>query len=80
MSIHHIPDTRTDVLAAPHRATVEADGAVRTAIFAIVGIVRSVIVNRWTERRLTHLSDHMLRDFGFEREWDGTIRPLRDAD
>ena len=31
-------------------------------------------------QRLARLSDHMLRDFGFERDWDGSIRSLRDAE
>ena len=40
----------------------------------------AAIERRFMQRRLTRLSDHMLNDLGFERDWDGSIRSLRDVD
>jgi hypothetical protein len=76
VSIYHAP-ADTAVRIAPVRASVEATTA---AIATATGTLRAAIVNRWTARRIERLSDHMLRDFGFERDWDGTIRAVRDAD
>ena len=30
---------------------------------------------RWNMRRIERFSDHRLQDVGFERDWDGSIRP-----
>ena len=78
MSIHHASADAVDQMSfAPVRATLEATTA---TIATATGTLRAAIVNRWTARRIERLSDHMLRDFGFERDWDGTIRAVRDAD
>lgn len=80
MSISHTgTETHLDPLSSPIQASVSALIAARTALFAAARTVRTIIVHRWTQRRLARLSDHLLRDFGFEREWDGTIRSLHDA-
>ena len=78
MSIHHAyADTDDQINFAPVRAALQR----RTApIATAAGTLRAAMVNRWTARRIERLSDHMLRDFGFERDWDGTIRAVRDAD
>jgi hypothetical protein len=78
VSIHHASaDTSDQMKFVQVRALLEATTA---AIANSVGTLRAAIVNRWTARRIERLSDHMLRDFGFERDWDGTIRAARDAD
>ena len=78
MSIYHASaDTADHINFAPVRAALEATAA---AIATAAGTLRAAMVNRWTARRIERLSDHMLRDFGFERDWDGTIRAVRDAD
>lgn len=78
MSLYHASaDTAGQTNIAPVRAALEATTA---AIASATVTLRTAIVNRWTARRIERLSDHMLRDFGFERDWDGTIRAVRDAD
>ena len=47
---------------------------------ALKAAFRSAAMQWWTRRRIARLSDRMLRDFGFERDWDGSIRSLRDLD
>ena len=54
--------------------------ALRNAILAASAAFRSAAMQWWTRRRIARLSDRMLRDFGFERDWDGSIRSLRDLD
>ncbi|MBN9071632.1 MAG: hypothetical protein J0H34_08505 [Rhizobiales bacterium] len=81
MSIHHTTiDTRADLLAAPVRASAAAVRTGQTAIVTLVGVVHTALLRRWTHRRFARLSDHMLSDFGFERDRDGAIRTLRDVD
>jgi hypothetical protein len=79
VSIYHTTDTHVVLSSAPLQSTLDAFGAVVAASAAAVLAVRAAHLHRRTLRRLTRLSDHMLRDFGFERDWDGTILPLRDA-
>lgn len=74
---HTTADTSIHLLAAQLSASADA---VRAAIFAVVDSARTRILHNWTRRHLARLSDHMLRDFGFEREWDGTIHSLRNTD
>ena len=80
MSIYHPTDTHADVLSAPFRATRDAVDTVMATMATVLTALRAALLRHWTQRHLARLSDHMLRDFGFERDWDGTIRPLRDAD
>lgn len=81
MSIYHTTDgTHPAPASAPLRATLEACRTAVSASSAIINAVRASFVRRWTLRRLTRFSDHMLRDFGFERDWDGNILRLRDGD
>jgi len=77
VSIHH---NSIRLPAVQVHAPLGAINAVRTAIWPVVTTIRTGILQRWTHRHLTRLSDHMLQDFGFEREWDGTIHARRDAD
>ena len=71
-SVHQVSSALTTVVDVT--ATLQA--TVRTVAMRIV----AAIEQRFMQRRLTRLSNHMLRDLGFERDWDGTIRPLREAD
>lgn len=59
---------------------IEMAAAVRAIIWAVAMRIFASIEQHWMQRRLIRLSDHVLRDFGFERDWDGSIRSLRDAD
>lgn len=81
MSIYHITaDTCPAPLSTILRVGLDAAGAARTGFFAAADNVGGALVRYRTQRRLSRLSDHMLQDFGFEREWDGTIHSLRGAD
>jgi hypothetical protein len=77
---HAYPATQTDLAAAPARAAIDAMVALRSALLTAAGAIHTALVGWWTRRYIARLSDHMLRDFGFERDWDGSIRSLRDAD
>jgi hypothetical protein len=71
-SDHHIQSALTTAIEVA--TTVEAN----IQAFAMRVVV--AIEQRLTQWRLARLSNHMLRDLGFERDWDGAIRPLRDLD
>jgi hypothetical protein len=45
---------------------------------AVIARLRAAIEQRFAMQRISRMSNHMLADFGFERDWDGTIRPIRD--
>jgi hypothetical protein len=79
-SYHATADVGDTVTPTSLRPVLGAPGALNAAIRALGVALHAAIVRRWTEHRLAKLSDHMLRDFGFERDWDGSIRSLRDAD
>ena len=53
-------------------------GRVRALITALTASLQAAIEGRQTQRFITRLPDHLLQDFGYERDWDGTIRSLRD--
>lgn len=69
---------------ADHAATLDvvpafdAIGRVRTVVMAFASAIHSAVERRQTERFVARLPDHLLRDFGYERDWDGTVRTLRD--
>lgn len=50
----------------------------RALIVALAASIRAAVVRRQTKRFIARLPDHLLQDFGYERDWDGTIRSLRD--
>lgn len=53
-------------------------GRVRALITALATSIQTAIRRRQTQRFIARLPDHLLQDFGYERDWDGTILPLRD--
>ena len=53
-------------------------GRVRGLIVALASSIQAAIERRQTQRFIARLPDHLLQDFGYERDWDGTIRSLRD--
>lgn len=57
---------------------VEAAATLRATIRAFAMLMIAAMQQRVMEWRLTRLSDHMLRDLGYEHDWDGSIRSLRD--
>lgn len=57
---------------------VEVAATLRATIRAFTMLMIAAIQQRFMERRLTRLSDHMLRDLGYEHDWDGSIRSLPD--
>ena len=76
-NIHALAD---DLMPFGGVGTFKGLGALRNGASAALTSVRGSIERRKTQRYLARLSDHLLRDFGFERDWDGTIRSLRDGD
>jgi hypothetical protein len=70
------------------RAPVSAvgSGTIEAAIEALgtsarrvaTGLVRSM--RELLKRDINRYSDHLLRDMGFERDWDGSILPRRGED
>ena len=79
-NVHAYADSADHLAPAPLSAPIDVFRTLGNAIETTAAALRTAVLHRWTQRRLTRLSDHMLRDFGFERDWDGTIRSLRDAD
>jgi hypothetical protein len=77
---HAYADAHHDLTAAPLRVALNAIVILQRAVLTAAGSVRNALVRRWTRHHIARLSDHMLRDFGFERDWDGSIRSIRDAD
>jgi hypothetical protein len=73
VSIYHTANAEAELLGARL-------GKMRAAATAIGSIIRTALLRHSTQHHLTGLSGHMLRDFGFERDWDGTVRRLRKAD
>jgi hypothetical protein len=53
-------------------------GRVRALITALAASIQAAIERRQTQRFMANLPDHLLQDFGYQRDWDGTIRSLRD--
>jgi hypothetical protein len=52
-------------------------GRARALITALAASIQAAIDRRRTQRFIARLPDHLLQDFGYERDWDGTIRSLR---
>ena len=75
-NIHAYADDTVDLNARTVGTTL---GALRKAVLTAVGFVGAAIERRQTERFIARLPDHLLHDFGYERDWDGTIRSMRDA-
>jgi len=53
-------------------------GRPRALVNALAASIQAAIDRRQTQRFIARLPDHLLQDFGYERDWDGTIRSLRD--
>lgn len=49
--------------------------ALRTRIAAAANDLLVKLHHRHTMKRFARFSNHNLQDVGFEREWDGSIRP-----
>jgi len=77
-NIHAIADTSDYQVSSALNIVVDVATTLNATIRALAMRVVAAIEQRFTQRRLTRLSDHMLRDLGFERDWDGSIRSLRD--
>jgi hypothetical protein len=68
-----------DDFVAPNAVTAGGIvAAIGTAATAAVASVWAVVERRRALRHIARLPDHLLRDFGYERDWDGTVRPLGD--
>jgi len=80
VSNYHANVVVCDDLAPTFPHPLDAVNALRNVALSAVASVLGGMQRRLTEQRFARLSDHMLRDFGYERDWDGTIRSLRDAD
>lgn len=67
---------------APSIQQVVSDTAalVRNAIHAVVSPLRQARARRTTVERITGLPAHLLADLGYERDWDGSIHPVRNED
>lgn len=73
-NIHATADTSSHQSPAFTTAVESLRATIQTLALRIIASIEQ----RFLRRRLTRLSDHMLRDLGFERDWDGSIRSLRD--
>lgn len=64
--------------AAPTGSEVlgEIIGALRRATVAAVLPLRQALERRATAERVGGLPAHLLADFGYERDWDGSVHPL----
>ena len=81
MSIYHATtDAGDDFTPASLRAPLNVLATLANAARPIIAGLRATIERRLAMQRISRMSDHMLADFGFERDWDGTIRSNRDAD
>ena len=74
-NIHTYSDDNVDFNAPVATALV----ALRHAAMTALTFATAVIERRKTERFIARLPDHLLHDFGYERDWDGTVRSMRDA-
>lgn len=77
-NIHAIADTSSHQGPAFITTALKMAAALRATIHTLALRIVASIEQRFLRRRLTRLSDHMLRDLGFERDWDGSIRSLPD--
>ena len=75
-NVHAYADNHIALNLAP---VFDGVGRVRPVIAALASSMRAAIERRRTQRYIATLPDHLLQDFGYERDWDGTIRSLRDA-
>lgn len=66
---HAATPTGSEVLA-------EIMGALRRATVAAVLPLRRALQRRATAERVRGLPPHLLADFGYERDWDGSVHPL----
>jgi uncharacterized protein YjiS (DUF1127 family) len=78
-NIHATADVRDHQASAFLATAVEVAATLQVTIRAFVVRQVAALEQRFTQRQLARFSDHMLRDFGFERDWDGSIRSLRDV-
>ena len=78
MSNLHAYVGASDELIAP--SPFGAISALQRLGLVAIASLRVTIEDHWAQRRIARFSSHTLRDIGFERDWDGTIRSLRDAD
>ena len=74
-SIHLYADDASEPNAVAVSTILATIGAAAKA--AVVSIV-AVVERRRTQRFIARLPDHLLADFGYERDWDGTIRARRE--
>ncbi|KQW75838.1 hypothetical protein ASC89_23225 [Devosia sp. Root413D1] len=81
MSNYH---TYADDCRAPAPSVQQVAGdaisLVRSAIHAVVSALRHARARRATEDRVTGFPAHLLADLGYERDWDGSIHPVRNED
>ena len=75
-NIHAYADNHIALNLAP---VFDGIGRVRTLMVGFASSIQAAIQRRQTQRYIATLPDHLLQDFGYERDWDGTIRSLRDA-
>ncbi|NLS18562.1 hypothetical protein HGP16_18550 [Rhizobium sp. P40RR-XXII] len=77
MSLIHMSTDILDELAIwertyrPVGATIALVGAARKRISRLVAAIRY----HADMRRLARVSDHILQDIGFERDWNGAVIP-----
>jgi len=79
-NIHATADARAHQISAFFTTAIDVAATVEGTIQGLAMRIVAAIEQRILRRRLTRLPDHMLLDLGFERDWDGAIRSLRDLD
>lgn len=76
-TIHTSLDTSEPPSLPSARGLLIAIDAVFATVRGSADALRAGLVRRRTMAHVARFSDHGLRDIGFERDWDGTIVPLR---
>ena len=79
-NIHATADTSGHQISSTLGTVAETTATLRATIRNFATRVVAAIEQRSTQQRLAGFSDHMLRDFGFERDWDGSVLSLHHVD
>lgn len=75
MSNYHASIDANHQPARVHATTLDVIASLSGTVLAGVARLATEFGPR-RSRDLSQLSDHLLRDLGFERDWDGSINPI----
>ncbi|OEO32953.1 hypothetical protein VW23_009070 [Devosia insulae DS-56] len=58
------------------QAAADLAAALRSGFRTAIAPLHNAMLRRATEQRVADFPDHLLRDLGYERDWDGAIHPV----